>query len=225
MLRLAWSGYSGALHRRPLATKMATSATLFVVGDVVSQQTTAWMSKLTGHAAVQPSGLETGHDWARTFRMMAFGGLCHALFLHYFWGALERAIPGRTAARIVAKVLVDQTVGASAFYAIMYHFLAVLEGKTLREGNAVFREKYWATMQACWHVWPFVHLVNFSLVPLHYRVLTSNVVNLGWLALLSFLANSANLQDSSANTNSPTGVPAGATQAMNMVLASRSLTR
>src|SRR3546814_20658402 len=91
------------------------------------------------------------------------------------------------------------------FYALMYHFLALLEGKTLAEGTAIYREKYWVTMTACWHICPVVQLANFSLVPLHFRVLTANVVSLGWLALLCCFPKSAALTEGVYNDECRSG--------------------
>lgn len=46
---------------------------------------------------------------------------------------------------------------------------------------------YWTALTKNWMVWPFVQAINFTIVPLHHRVLVVNVISLGWNCYLSFL--------------------------------------
>jgi hypothetical protein len=43
--------------------------------------------------------------------------------------------------------------------------------------------------QANWKLWPFANVISFAAVPLHLRVLYSNVVSVAWNAYLSLSAN------------------------------------
>ena len=43
----------------------------------------------------------------------------------------------------------------------------------------------WPTLRSSWRYWPFVHLLTFSVVPLHLRVLWVDVMEVGWVCLLS----------------------------------------
>jgi hypothetical protein len=80
-----------APQRRPITVKTLTSATLFCVGDVLSQ-------KLEGRENM---------DLARLVRMTAWGGM-FAPFAHYWYGALDRMIPGSGASVVAKKVAADQ---------------------------------------------------------------------------------------------------------------------
>jgi protein Mpv17 len=46
---------------------------------------------------------------------------------------------------------------------------------------------YWMALSRNYMVWPFIQIANFSLVPLHHRVLVVNVIALGWNCYLSYL--------------------------------------
>jgi protein Mpv17 len=56
--------------------------------------------------------------------------------------------------------------------------MSVLEGGSPSEK---LERSYWPALKANWTVWPFLQLVNFALVPLQYRVLTVNVLNIGMI--------------------------------------------
>jgi len=51
------------------------------------------------------------------------------------------------------------------------------------------KDVYALTYAVDWCAWPFLQLINFSLVPLRYQVLYVNVCNLFWNTFLSFMAN------------------------------------
>ena len=51
------------------------------------------------------------------------------------------------------------------------------------------REKIWETLIANWKVWPIAQLINFSLIPLNFRVLWVNLVGILWNAIVSYIAN------------------------------------
>ena len=52
------------------------------------------------------------------------------------------------------------------------------------------RGMYWEVLKTNWKVWPVVQCLNFSIVPLQYRLLFVNVVALGWNAYLSVKTSS-----------------------------------
>jgi protein Mpv17 len=85
-----------------------------------------------------------------------------------------------------ARVLADQTLMASANLFVFLSTMAILEGDNPQKR---LERAFWPGMKATWMLWPAVQTVNFTLVPLQYRVLVANVVNLGWNCFLSYLNN------------------------------------
>lgn len=54
--------------------------------------------------------------------------------------------------------------------------MSVMEGVNPQEKLS---RTYWDALRANWMLWPAVQTLNLALVPLQYRVLTVNVVNIG----------------------------------------------
>ena len=80
MADAAWSSYTTVLDEKPLITKMFTSLTGFVIGDLLAQ------------SFVEKKGVK-GLDWKRLTRMGSFGFLCHATTGHFFYNFLDSLLP------------------------------------------------------------------------------------------------------------------------------------
>lgn len=68
--------------------------------------------------------------------------------------------------------------------AIFLSTMAYLEGEDPKKR---LEQKYVPGLKANWMLWPAVQAFNFTVVPLHHRVLVVNVVSLGWNCFLSYL--------------------------------------
>lgn len=84
----------------------------------------------------------------------------------------------------VARVGLDQTVFASTNLFCFLSSMALMEGSSPKDK---LESTYWTALSKNWMVWPFVQAINFTIVPLHHRVLVVNVISLGWNCYLSFL--------------------------------------
>lgn len=72
------------------------------------------------------------YDHIRT-RNMTVVGLLQGPFHHYFYGVLERYIPGRNPSSILKKTLLDQTIASPTCLGIFFFGLGALERKNLDE--------------------------------------------------------------------------------------------
>lgn len=59
--------------------------------------------------------------------------------------------------------------------------IGVLEGRTLAETRAKVSREFVGLILMQWRVWPLASLINFKFVPPQLRVLTLNVVGVGWM--------------------------------------------
>ncbi|PKY00983.1 protein sym1 [Aspergillus campestris IBT 28561] len=168
----AW--YQRSLLQRPVLTQSITTACLFGLGDSLAQQ------------GVERRGLAQ-HDVIRTGRMALYGGVIFGpvatKWFQFLQHRIQLSTPGRT---LVARVATDQLVCAPTMIGVFLSTMSVLEGAHPREK---LERTYWDALRTNWMVWPALQSVNLYLVPLQYRVLVVNIINIGWNCFLSFLNN------------------------------------
>ncbi|TYZ57973.1 hypothetical protein PybrP1_008428 [[Pythium] brassicae (nom. inval.)] len=191
--------YDDCLRRQPLLTKCVTSGVLFGVGDRLAQHiegrtaTEEVDESSAGHElAKHSSGSDessSSSDYARTGRMMVWGGLGFAPIAHNWYNLIERVAPGSAAIAVAKKIAMDQIIFAPAISSTFYTVTQSLEGKSVREALDVAREKVPPTLKVNYMVWPLVHLFTFNVVPLQYRILYINFVSIGWSTFLSQMTN------------------------------------
>ncbi|GAA6002557.1 hypothetical protein JCM10207_001181 [Rhodosporidiobolus poonsookiae] len=167
--------YNSALVRRPYIAGSATAAVLFGAGDVLAQQ------------AIEKKGRQ--HDYMRTVRLSAYGGLIFAPIVTRFYGVLEGIKLQSAVTTTAARVALDQFALTPCMVSLFFTAQTFLEGKGVDEAKKRLEKSWWPTLQRNWGVWIPVQLANFSLVPPHMRLVVVNVVSLFWNAYLSY-ANS-----------------------------------
>ena len=163
--------YSAHLAERPIQVKTATSVAIAACGDAVVQ------------AATVPAG-EGAIDCKRTTRQASFSMLMTPV-AHVWFGYLARFKPGMA-------VLIDQlTFAPAANVAYIGWSFAFREGGLQGCGREV-KNKLWPAMKVTYLVWPAALLLNFTFVPIQFRVLFTNCVGFGYGAFMTFLANDCN---------------------------------
>ncbi|GAA5974015.1 hypothetical protein JCM8115_005987 [Rhodotorula mucilaginosa] len=164
--------YNSALVRRPYATGMVSAAVLFGAGDVLAQQ------------GIEKKG--ANHDIMRTVRLSAYGGLIFAPLITRVYGGIDRIRFSSKVTTTVARVAVDQFVLTPCVLSLFFTCQSLLEGKGFGEAKRRIETSWWPTIQRNWSLWIPVQAINFSIVPLHYRLLVVNFTSLFWNAYLSY---------------------------------------
>eukprot|EP00303_Exanthemachrysis_gayraliae_P013539 CAMPEP_0206024100 /NCGR_PEP_ID=MMETSP1464-20131121/37642_1 /ASSEMBLY_ACC=CAM_ASM_001124 /TAXON_ID=119497 /ORGANISM="Exanthemachrysis gayraliae, Strain RCC1523" /LENGTH=227 /DNA_ID=CAMNT_0053398101 /DNA_START=33 /DNA_END=716 /DNA_ORIENTATION=- len=188
-----WAKYNELLDKHPLPTKMATSAVLATLGDVIAQ-------KLINKVA--------GYSFRGLGILVAVNVLYISPVLHFWYGTFEHLVtnvlkfPPGSLKSMVASVILDQLVNAPltvlGFFCTFTTFDRVAD--VLARGSGSFgtlvpaiRQKiqaeYVSTMLANWKVWVLPQCLNFKVVPVNLRVGFANIVAIVWNTILSIVAN------------------------------------
>lgn len=85
---------------------------------------------------------------------------------------------------MLARVAMDQTLFAPTMIAAFLSSMATMEGVSAKKR---LDKSWWSALQTNWMVWPFVQSINFTFVPLQFRVLFANLVSIGWNCYLSWV--------------------------------------
>ncbi len=86
------------------------------------------------------------------------------------------------ASNTLAKVLVDQGIGAPIFN--VSYIVVTSKNKTALKDT--LNNKLMPQLFLHWKFWPFFHSVNFFFIPLDYRVVAMNFGKIFWSGLLSY---------------------------------------
>ena len=65
----------------------------------------------------------------------------------------------------------------------------LISGRGIKETISEFNKKYIPTMIANCKFWPIISTINFTLIPIQYRVLFDNFGSIFWNIYLSFIQN------------------------------------
>jgi len=148
-----------------------TSAVLFATGDVIAQQ------------LIEKKGDK--HDFGRTARIVTWAGGIYAPLVTVWFRTLERIpIKSKWPGALVRTGL-DQFAFAPFILTGFFTVMTLLEGKDMNAVKKKWNEAFVPTLQANWGLFIPVQILNMGLVPLQYRLLVINGVNIPWNAFLS----------------------------------------
>ncbi len=169
----------GELH--PYRSAAAVSGAVYGLGDLTAQ-------------AYEGRGLRD-LDAARLLRSAAAGAVAHGPLSALFYERLDRLVVLSSALgngdawfAPLFKVGVDQTLWAASWNAL---HLSLLGAMRLESPAAVGRSvagSGWDVLRAGWRLWPLVHLLTYTVVPLSGRLLWVDAVDLGWVSVLAAYA-------------------------------------
>ncbi|CAB4254254.1 similar to Saccharomyces cerevisiae YLR251W SYM1 Protein required for ethanol metabolism [Maudiozyma barnettii] len=176
--------YNKWLIKYPYRTNALTTGALFGVGDIIAQELFPEKS--------EQSSIEQ-FDLTRTLRATTYGTVIFSVIGDRWYKVLNGInIPSNyyilkrsKIATLVLRVGIDQLIFAPFGLILYYGSMSVMSGGTLQAVREKLRLQWWPTLCANWVVWPVVQFINFSLVPVHYRLLCVNSVALLWNTFLS----------------------------------------
>lgn len=128
----------------------------------------------------------TGWDKRRS-RDVGITGLLFGPFCHYWYILLDRWFPGQSARVVMKKLIVDQLICSPIVITSFLFVTSYLEGRRGKELKAEIMGKGKTLYVAEWVVWPPAQIINFSFVPLRFRVLFDNTVSFGFDWYFSYI--------------------------------------
>ena len=166
--------YVHHLDKRPLTTKALTSMGIVGVGDIGCQL-------ILGEK-------DTKFDLKRFLIFTLLGGVLVGPALHYWYGFLNRVVPGTGTAVTLKRLAIDQTVFAVSFIPIFMSSALTLEGK-FKDIPSVLSREWMPALFANWFIWIPGNFVNFRFITPKFQVLFANSIALVWNAYLSWASH------------------------------------
>lgn len=106
--------------------------------------------------------------------------------LHGWFSMLTRIAPTP-----LRRVLIDQLSFGPLAHVAFFTYMPLAKGGSLDDVKAELKAKFLPALCANWMVWPLVQAVNFTYMPLRYRVLFVNIVGCFYSVFLSTLAHTS----------------------------------
>ncbi|XP_046343236.1 protein Mpv17-like [Haliotis rufescens] len=169
-----WRSYLRVLNKYPWRTTCATTGTLMMAGDGISQ------------LVVEKTELRD-YDLARSARFLVFGTVVIGPALRGWYMNLDRLFIGKKAAPI-KMMLADQSFFAPQVLMVFLTGMAAFRGDSFHDIKQKVKQDYLTILMTNYKVWPAAQLINFYLIPLQHRVLFVNFVALGWNTYMAWMS-------------------------------------
>ncbi|KAF9518750.1 hypothetical protein BS47DRAFT_1370936 [Hydnum rufescens UP504] len=173
-------GYNALLRRHPLLVPIVSTSALFGTGDAIAQQ------------LIERRG--TDHDFLRTVRLAAYGGL---MFDFLF---LDRIPLKSKPARVFSRVILDQFAFSPVIIPVFFTATTFMEGKSNTDVRRKIETSYKSTLLANWALFIPFQTINMFIPPQH-RLLAVNLIALLWNTYLSLAASSSRAAPGIAGTD------------------------
>jgi hypothetical protein len=199
--------YTGVLHQFPLITKSLTAAMIGFLGDTAAQFIEERLQAKKDGTNIEPFH---HYDQRRGLAVLGDSLLISGPLLHVAYDWLERAIPvaGPYATlAAMSHVLIDNFLLDAVFVAAMFVSTGIVEGYT-KQILPQLKKDYFNTLKTGWAtsitLMPLV-FVCFRFLPVSFRVLGMNIIDIFWEAIISYMVHrrrrSAKLQEQSTTTD------------------------
>ena len=198
--------YKSCLSNRPLLTKSTTSAVIMSISDVIcqkleqsidihhtSQQSIARVAITNENSNTSPNENSKtsplNHiDWYRTRQVAITGFTWSGPISHTWYAILEHLVTIEDKlVGLILRMLMDAFIFSPIAVVGYFIWRTILEGGGVNDIVAKLRDSYVNALLASFRFWPCVNIINFSLVPVEYRVLYNNMLSLFWNGYLSHI--------------------------------------
>lgn len=177
----AWDSYESVLSESPIATKAATSATVYTIGDIVSQRT---------------EGVTLGQlDRGRVLRSLIAGLIGHGPLSHYWYNLLddfyENVLHVTEWWAFAPKVLTDQATWGPFWNNTYILLLGIMKLESFENIWADVKRTTIPLIISGLKFWVPIHSVTYGLIPVENRLLWVDIVEIAWVTILATQAASS----------------------------------
>lgn len=176
MKSISW--YTSKLDSNPITTKTISSIFIFAIGDFLCQKIENKIEKKTQ---------KKDFNWMRLIKQSSYGLLAGPYLHLQFCRIIPAIFPSTAKLHVFKSVFYALTVSDAIYNCGFYVYCDALNGEFFKAKT--FFEKFVPTQMLNLQVWPVFQYVNFSLVPIKYRVLYDNMLAVFWNAYLSYVQN------------------------------------
>ncbi|OJJ38392.1 hypothetical protein ASPWEDRAFT_48637 [Aspergillus wentii DTO 134E9] len=96
--------------------------------------------------------------------------------------------PKLNVSNTVAKVAIDQTVGGAWNTVLFIMTIGTLRGLDYEMIMSQIQNDFWPIMMAGFKLWPFVSVLNFTVIPVDKRLLVNSLFGVVWAVYLSLMS-------------------------------------
>ena len=179
-----WRSYNNILSMAPLQTKAVTSATVYTIGDILSQR---------------QEGSDIGSlDRPRILRSLIAGLIGHGPMSHVWYHVSEDFFENTLHLSawwdFIPKVIVDQTVFGPVWNNSYIILLGIMQ---LQSPSQIWNDMKRTTLPLIisgLKLWPFVHCITYGLIPVENRLLWVDAVEIVWVMILAGEASGNTLE-------------------------------
>lgn len=200
--------YTMHLTASPVITKSVTAGVIGIIGDYMAQ----WLEYKMGrrkNPEQEASSLTRGlsihgrYSFRRGLSILTDGLFISGPLMHFGYNLFESIMPinvggGSSSLAAMAHVLADSVLLDSIFVASTFIVTGIMEGYTYKQLVPQFRSDYVPTLKASWATSLFLlpfEFACFRYLPLTFRVMAVNFLDVVWDAVVSFMAHRSRKHD------------------------------
>ncbi|KAK6464055.1 hypothetical protein DFJ63DRAFT_58861 [Scheffersomyces coipomensis] len=209
--------YNELLKKYPFRTNMITTGLFFGLGDFSAQMLFPHHQieeEPQSDGSIKTIKVRSDYNFPRTLRAMTYGSVFFAP-ISVFWHAktlpriLNPFIKRATRSRMMNdeklksrlhiydtlfRLTIDQLFVPAIIWIPLYNTVMItlaMHENPLQLAYEKLQNNWWNVLKASWTVWPGFQLFNLYFIPVHLRIVASNIWSIGWNGYLSFIHNTS----------------------------------